>query len=251
MFAELRKLIVPVAAVVLTGWLSMATADTVAVRVAASSDDAEENLGDGSMESLTSSDLELGSEFDSDPDTEGIQLAGMRFLDIQIPAGSIINTASIQFTVDEDDKTSEPANFGIAGELSLNPATFTSDAGNISGRPQTSNSVAWLNVPSWTGNIGAAGPDQLTPDISAIVQEIINQPGWTAGNAMVFAIAPIDPTTGDIDPTSLANRTAESFDGSAAMAPLLQVDFQVPEPSSAVLIAFGLLTVLSIRRRRQ
>ncbi len=80
MFIELRKLMVPTAAVFLCVCLSQANADSIEVRVAASADDAEENIGSGTMESLTSSDLELGSEFDTVPDAEGIQLAGIRFV---------------------------------------------------------------------------------------------------------------------------------------------------------------------------
>ena len=118
-------------------------AEMISIQVAAEEDDAEENIGDGSMESLTSSDLELGSEWDSTPDAEGIQLVAMRFPGLNIPPGSIINSAAIQFTVDEDDKNAATANFGIFGELSLDAAQFTDrvDA-NISDRTSTSAAVA-------------------------------------------------------------------------------------------------------------
>ena len=254
MFIVLRKLVFTAVAFFLCGLLGQINADTIEVRVSSSSDDAEENIdpakGNGSMESLTSSDLELGSEFDSDPDAEGIQMAGIRFASVEIPVGATINSAFIQFTVDENDKNAAEANFGIIGELALDPAAFSSAAGNISSRDSTSAAVPWLNVPSWTGQVGTAGPDQATPDISAIVQEIINQDGWASGNAMAFGIAPIDPATGDFDTASLANRTAESFDGSAGSAPLLSVDYTpIPEPSGAVLVVLGLVATLNLRRR--
>ena len=155
----------------------------------------------------------------------------------------------IQFTVDENDKGPAPANYGILGELSLDAAQFTGVNGNISSRPSTSAVVPWINVPSWTGNIGQAGPDQRTPDISAIVQEIIDQPGWAAGNAMSFGIVPID-AAGNIDPTSLANRTAESFDPGHTLGPRLQVDFLIPEPSSLVLAMFGFMMLFHHASRR-
>ncbi len=244
---EFRKFAVLTAFICLTICLGNAKADTLAIRVASSNDDAEENLVTGAMESLTSSDLELGLERVPD-DGEGIQLAGVRFVGVGIPPGSIINSASIQFTVDEDDKGPATANFGIFGELSLNAAAFTSDDGNISGRPSTAAAVGWFDVPSWTGQVGTAGPDQLTPDLTDIVQEIIDQVGWAAGNAMAFGIAPIT-VTGGIDATSEANRTAESFDGVADSAALLQVEW-IPEPSAIVLAALGVVATLGFRRRR-
>ena len=229
--------------------LGQARSDTIAVRVAASADDGEENVISGAMEALDSSDLELGLERVPD-DGEGIQIAGMRFLGVNVPAGSTINSAAIQFTVDENDKGPAAANFGILGQLSPNPVAFTNADGDITDRPSASNAVAWINVPSWTGQVGMAGPDQRTPDISAIVQEIIDQPGWVAGNAMAFGVVPID-AAGDIDPTSQANRTAESFDGVPTSAPLLEIDFTpIPEPSTVILAAFGFVALLYCGRRR-
>ena len=44
-----------------------------------------------------------------------------------------------------------------------------------------------------------AGEDQQTPDLAAIVQEIINREGWQEGNAMAFIF------------NGSGTRTAESF----------------------------------------
>ena len=219
-------------------------AQTVSVRVAATSDDAEENFTTGgAMEALDSSDLELGSEGPPN-DAEGPQLIGMRFLDVNIPKGATINSATVQFQVDEDDKSGTPASFSIFGELSPDAATFTTAAENISSRPRTTNTVTWPDVPSWTGQVGSAGPDQLTPDLSSILQEIVNQDAWAANNSLVLMIEPLTPDNYD------ANRTAESFDGDPAGAPLLSVDF-VPEPSGIILASLALLPVFAAGRRRR
>ena len=53
-----------------------------------------------------------------------------------------------------------------------------------------------------------AGPDQQTPNIAAVVQEIVNRSGWSNGNSLVIIIY----GTGE--------RTAESYDGNPAAAPL-------------------------------
>lgn len=207
--------------------------------IMAEPDDAEEHLNDGSMD-LTSSDLELGNEDSSGDDP---QLVGLRYVSVDIPVGATINSASIQFTVDEDDKTADPASFGIFGELSPNVAEFTDEAGNLSGRDSTSTVVEWLDVPSWTGQIGEAGANQLTPDLSAIVQEIVDQPGWAAGNALAISIGALS------DEFSGANRTAEAFDGPA---PVLTVNFTpIPEPSSALLAVLGIVGLWMGRIRRR
>ena len=35
-------------------------------------------------------------------------------------------------------------------------------------------------------NLGEAGDNQKTPDLAAIVQEIVNRPGWQSGNSLYF-----------------------------------------------------------------
>ncbi len=76
------------------GFGSVALGQTVRVdvRVAASSDDAEENAS-GSVD-LSSSDLEL--VYDSSKQT-----VGMRFTGVRVPRGSTILSAYVQFQVDE------------------------------------------------------------------------------------------------------------------------------------------------------
>jgi len=65
------------------------------------------------------------------------------------------------------------------------------------------------------GSVGAAGTDQRTADLTSIVQEIVSRPGWNSGNAMAFIITGSDST----------KRVAEAYDGDAAGAPLLYVEY--------------------------
>ena len=69
--------------------------------------------------------------------------------------------------------------------------------------------VPWSPDP-WTA--GDAGPDQQTPDISPVIQEIVG-PGWTSGNALAIII------------TGTGKRSAMSYDGDPDSAPLLHVDY--------------------------
>ncbi len=141
-------------------------------------DDAEESTVNGAM-NLSSSDLELTRE-------STVQIIGVRFQGVDIPQGATINSAFIQFTVDESD--SEPTNLLIEGELEDSSLAFTNEINNLTSRARTSAQVSWNDIPAWT-NPGEAGPDQRTPDLTAIVRELVNQEGWKSGNAMTFIIS--------------------------------------------------------------
>ena len=170
-------------------------------RISASSDDAEEKSP--TTVSLTSSDMELTT------DGSTVQTIGLRFNNISLPQGAVINSAYIQFTVDEL-VNGNPCNLTIRGQDSDNTLTFSS-TNIVTSRPTTTASVNW-SPPDWTAT-GIAGPDQQTPDLSAIVQEIVNRPGWLENNSMAFII----------DGTGI--RIAEAFDGVPEAAPLLCITY--------------------------
>jgi VCBS repeat-containing protein len=178
-------------------------ATVVETRVAASSDDAEEDLVDGSV-SVTSSDLEMIQETNE-------QIVGIRFVGVDVPQGATIVDAWVQFQADET--TSVTTTLTIQGEASDNAATFSGSDLEISSRPRTSvETAASWSPPPWD-TVGEAGPDQQTPNIAAVIQEIVSRTGWSSGNSLVILI------------TGSGGRTAESFDGDQAGAPLLHVEF--------------------------
>jgi hypothetical protein len=61
--------------------------------------------------------------------------------------------------------------------------------------------------------VGEAAEAQRTPNLAAIVQELVNQPGWSSGQALVLLI------------TGTGERVAEAYDGEVAKAPLLHVEY--------------------------
>ncbi|MFW5443099.1 MAG: Ig-like domain-containing protein [Methylococcaceae bacterium] len=165
---------------------------TIITPVEAGTDDAEENTSSGDM-SLSSSDLELIQDGTKE------QKVGLRFK-LDIPPGATITEASIQFTTDE--KTSEATTLTVYGQASINALTFSNTDFDISNRTLTTAFAPWTPAP-WVTATGEAGLDQETPDLSSIVQETVNQAGWTEGNAIVFIIS------------GNGKRVAESFNGSA------------------------------------
>lgn len=192
------------------------TVGTVAAQISAGTDDAEQRTDTGAMD-LGGGDLDIGNNNNASQP----HAVGLRFTALNIPQGAIITSAQIQFTTDNTGPSNlgNPAVFTIDGQASDNATTFTATANNITDntiRPRTTlgAQVTW-STPTWTG-VGVAGPNQLTPDLSDIVQEIVDRPGWAAGNAMVFFIN-----------SSAQHREAETFNGVAANAPRLLVNYIV------------------------
>jgi hypothetical protein len=183
---------------------SVAGSSILEVRVAASSDDAEESNSTGAVD-LVSPDLEL--VYDA-----GQQTVGMRFNWVSIPKNAQINDAYIQFQVDEVESTA--TSLTVKGEAQDNPGTFTIDSQNISLRLRTTASVGWSPQP-WTTE-GQAGVAQRTSNISSIIQEIVDRSGWSAGNSMVIIIE----GTGGFN-----RRIAEAYDGDRSGAPRLHIEY--------------------------
>ncbi|MER9584907.1 RTX toxin [Mesorhizobium sp. M0276] len=179
-------------------------------RVATAGDDVEEK-GSGSI-STNINDLELGY------DSSTRQTVGIRFTAIDIPQGAIITGAYIQFQANEV-KTGVTSLL-IKGEDTDDASAFTSVSFDVSSRATTDASAAWTPDP-WN-TVGEQGPTERSPDLSAIVQEIINRSGWAALNDMAFVV------------TGTGTRTADSYEYSPASAPLLHVEYLLPGSSSPV-----------------
>jgi len=176
---------------------------TIDIRVTHSADDAEESAAGTTK--LSSSDLEI--VYDG-----GEQIVGLRFSKVPIPQGASIDRAYIQFKVDETN--SGDTSLIIAGEDRDDASSFSATHQNISSRKRTSASVAWS--PGAWNTVGKTGPKQCSPNIASIVQSLVNRLGWSSGNAMAFII------------TGEGERTAESFDGDQAGAPMLHVEYRSP-----------------------
>jgi K319-like protein len=171
-------------------------------RVAASTDDAEETLRNGSMR-LSSANLQIIHRSKND------QIVGIRFTGLMIPRGVAITKAWIQFTATAIQTTT--TSLQLRAQAAGSPPTFSSASANISSRPKTAASIGWT-PPAWNV-IGEAGSGQRTSDITSVIQEIVNRSDWTHGNALVILI------------TGTGTRTAAAFDGAPASAALLHVEY--------------------------
>jgi len=192
-----------------TATLNVTTPTIVEKRTIASTDDAEE-FADGTMY-LNSSDLELIHDASD-------QTVGMRWTALAIPPGVTITAAYIQFAAKESQ--SEATTITFRGQAADSPPTFGAGAHDVTNRARTNAAMTWSPV-AW--NAGEAGANQRTPDMSAVLQEVVSRPGWASGNALIVIV------------NGTGHRTAWAWDGNAAAAPLLHVEYvsQAPGAGSA------------------
>ncbi|MBS3651674.1 cadherin domain-containing protein [Pseudaminobacter sp. 19-2017] len=179
-------------------------------RVASAGDDVEQRTTSGGM-SANVTDLELGY------DGTLAHTVGLRFTGVDIPQGAIITNAYIQFRTDEPGSVA--TSLLIQGEDADDANPFTAAKFDVSARARTDASAAWTPDP-WI-KVGDAGLAQRTPDLTAIVQEIVNRSGWAALNDMAFLV------------TGTGTRTATSYEKLATGAPLLHIEYQMPGPAGS------------------
>ena len=177
----------------------MATFNT---SVAASSDDARQSGGSGTM-NLTGSTINSGATN---------TWIGLRFTNVTIPAGSTINSAYISVrTTTEDDP-----DLDIYGEDTDDAATFTTTNNDISGRTLTTAKVNWTAT-----NIGTATWCN-SPDIATVIQEIIDRAGWSSGNDIAIIL----------DTLSASGMIIRAYDGGTGDYPSITIDYTAPSSGS-------------------
>lgn len=146
------------------------------VIVGTSSDDAEQE--DDAMDALYDDDLDMGWE--GDPTKMHVLTTGLRFQNIAIPAGVIIDSAYVVFCAHEGKGAEDVAQITIYGEASDNALTYDLD-NLITSRPRTADSVYWQEASEWE-----IWEFYRSPDISNLVQEIVDRPGWAYGNSLAL-----------------------------------------------------------------
>ncbi len=181
----------------------------ITIPISAPLDDVEERA-DGSIYT-NSTDLELINDGND-------QTVGLRFNNLQIPQGLNITGAWLQFTTDE--QTVGACNLEIRAQAIDNAPPFQEIYQNVSSRQLTTASVNWQ--PSGWNVVGETGPLQRSPNLAAVLQEVIARPGWASGNAVVFII------------TGTGRRTAGAYEGNPAWAARLVVEIDFPEPTAVL-----------------
>jgi type IV pilus assembly protein PilY1 len=164
--------------------------------------DVEEDTVTGAIDA-TSSDLEMVEEAND-------QVVGLRFTGIPIAKNTTITSAKITFTADEVH--SGATSLTLKGQKSADAEIFSTNQNNVTNtttRPRTTASVSWA-----PGTFAVDGELHDTPDLTTIIQEIVNQNDWAAGNDLAIFVS------------GSGKRVAQSFDRNPAAAPRLTITFE-------------------------
>src|SRR3990167_8194019 len=211
---------------------------TIDEQVGANSDDAFQATNDGIF--LTSQNQLV------DATTEHV---GLRWTTIALDGTETIDLATVEVTI-VDDTLDEPQH-QIRGELAPNPGTFTASANDINARNRTTATVQWNSTNLFASGTdvayewgAAAGDPTNGADLSAIVQELIDQGSWATGNAMVMIYEQHTASS----TRDLAIRT---YDYNTALAAKLHIEYtsgidaDVTEAASAADAPSAVLTTLA------
>ena len=157
---------------------------------------------------------------------------GMRFPNVLVPAGKVIDSAFLYCRY-RTSKSSTPCNTRIRAQKATNPIIFSNEE-DFDARTWTTEYVNWDAIPAWSANLY-----YTSPDFAAVIQEVINQPGWASGQAMVIAWDDWEERSPN------AHREPYSYNGASTTCPQLQITYSDPPPPSgggpASLVAAGII----------
>ena len=165
---------------------------------------------------------------------------GLRFANIDIPQNAVITAAYLTFT-SRIDTSAGIVNTVITGDREADASAFTTladyqgrrgtDVGGVDNTKRTMAQVSWDNIEPWvTGN------QYQSPDISRVIQEIVDRAGWVSGKHLALFW---DDYTGRSteqgvlsNSSTWAGREAFSYLLSPAQSPQLHIEYTVPESRS-------------------
>ena len=177
--AEQKSLEMPIQAT--GGQVNDTLDDGTVVTLDLSSDDAEQE----NDEVDTPYDDDLDAGWEGAADDQNVLTMGLRFRDIAIPNGAVIDSAFVYLYTHEGKTADDVAEITIVGENADHAPTFDEEHFNadylLTDRPATSASVDWTVAEDWI-----IWTEYRTPDVKAIIQEIVNRNAWNYGNALAL-----------------------------------------------------------------
>lgn len=176
-------------------------------KIAASSDDAQENGSTGAMDIVNAAVR---------PGTGGANLYGGFRFPLDADQGSTINSSSLDCYFPNTGQ--DNIGWRIRAELIVDSPTFTTTAFDISSRTLTTAFVDWVDTNVATSGVGYYS----SPDLSTVVQEVVDQALFVKNNHISFIVTGIS-----------GNPNIASYDRSptGTLGAIMNVDYTAPAPS--------------------
>lgn len=128
---------------------------------------------------------------------EGVNyITGLRFQGVNIPQGATVTSAKLKVSSSQNNQN-DTTSWTISAENTSDSEEFELSSGNLSGRTKTT-SVPWTLPASnnWENDGGGNVTTEESPELSTIVQTIVNDANWCGGNAITFFIQGTDYSDG-------------------------------------------------------
>lgn len=185
--------------------------NTPATRQVLNSGTGEELICDENRVVVGASDIEMPIDRDTgERDCE--QLVGVYFTEIDIANSASISGAFLTFDVDENNgrcedggdgqcaaTASAPVTLKIRADASDDAVRMVETPADLSSRPKTRAEVVWSPGP-WTTEHAL----KRTPDISRVLQEVVNRPGWREGSSILIIVEKVSGDGSRIAETQFA-----------------------------------------------
>ena len=105
---------------------------------------------------------------------------GLRFPNVQLQQGASIASAILTL-VSSEALAGTMTSTAFSAQASDDAAVWQASLGDFDGRPRVVGRVLWHSLPAW-----ATGATYASPDLAALIQEIVSRPGWAAGHALAL-----------------------------------------------------------------
>ena len=138
---------------------------------------------------------------------------GLLFRDVQVPQGAQITSAKLR--LNPWYESGAPVVMEVAGQLSPQATDFGAANPWPHQRPKTALRAQWTLASAVSGPVES-------PDLAHIVQEIVGQSGWQAGNNLALIVSPMMASQQLVD--------WQAYDLNPANSAQLTIGYQMPAP---------------------